>query len=115
MASQTVTKEVRCPGCGRRNRVPAAASGAPHCGACHAALPWLVEADDSTFDAVAVQSPLPVLIDLWAPWCGPCRMVAPVVAPLTPGGAPWDGDIGGLLFVAHYTAGQGWTVQLNAC
>jgi hypothetical protein len=53
--------------------------------------------------------------------CGGFRAteLAPItwhqVAPLTPGGAPWDGDIGGLLFAAHYTAGQGWTVQLNAC
>jgi len=37
------------------------------------------------------------------------------VAPLTPGGNAWDGDVGGLLFTAHYTPGQGWTVQLNAC
>lgn len=37
------------------------------------------------------------------------------VAPLTPGGSSWDGDIGGLLFAAQYTTSQGWTVQLNAC
>ena len=55
----------------------------PHCGTCHAALPWLVEAGDATFDQVAVRSPLPVLVDLWAPWCGPCRMVSPAVERLS--------------------------------
>lgn len=53
--------------------------------------------------------------------CGGYRVtaLAPItwyqVAPLTPGGNPWDGDIGGGLFTAHYTVGQGWTVQTNAC
>jgi hypothetical protein len=53
--------------------------------------------------------------------CGGYRVtaLAPItwhaVAPLTPGGDPWDGDIDGGLFTAHYTAGQGWTVQTNAC
>jgi thioredoxin 2 len=70
---------VRCPTCGRRNRVPAAASGVPRCGACHTALPWITEANDQSFEAVAERSDVPVLVDLWAPWCVPCRMVSPAV------------------------------------
>lgn len=73
---------VPCPSCGTKNRVPAAAGGTPRCASCHADLPWLVDAGESDFDQV-VDTPLPVLVDLWAPWCGPCRMVAPGVEQAT--------------------------------
>lgn len=65
-----------CPSCGTMNRVPVAASGTPRCGSCHRDLPWLVAASASDFDA-AVTTKLPVLVDLWAPWCGPCGTIAP--------------------------------------
>jgi thioredoxin 2 len=73
---------IRCDHCGQTNRVPAAASGTPRCGKCHEPLPWVADADDSTFAEVAEATKIPVIVDLWAPWCGPCRMVSPALEQL---------------------------------
>lgn len=73
------TVVVTCEHCGKSNRIPVAADGTPKCGNCHQPLPWVVDAGDTDFAPIAEQAGLPVLVDLWATWCGPCRSVSPAL------------------------------------
>jgi len=73
---------VVCPECSAKNRVPVASRGVVQCAKCHRRLPWVVDADASNFDEVVNTSKLPVVVDLWAPWCGPCRTVSPLLEDL---------------------------------
>jgi thioredoxin 2 len=77
--------------------VPAAAHDVPRCGRCDCVLPWLTTADDADFDSVVVDSSVPVLLDLWAPWWPPLTLVEL-----------------GVPHVAETFAGSLKTVQVNA-